>query len=66
MIVQAALFAIVHLAHYGLVPWQPTLILYWVPSMFVAGLVFGWVRWQSGSLWPAVLAHSVFQSSYAT
>lgn len=60
MLIQAAAFAIVHLAHYGLIPFQPLLILYWLPSMFLAGLVFGWIAWRSGSLWSAILSHSVF------
>ncbi|NBC65711.1 MAG: CPBP family intramembrane metalloprotease [Bacteroidetes bacterium] len=59
-IVQASAFALVHLAHYGLLPFQPLLILVWVPSMFLTGLVFGWIVQKSGSVWPAVAAHSIF------
>jgi len=62
-IVQAAAFAGVHLAHYGLRPFQPALIAVWVPSMFVAALAFGWIVKKSGSLWPAVVAHGVFNLS---
>jgi membrane protease YdiL (CAAX protease family) len=59
-IIQAAAFAGVHLAHYGLSPLQPALMAVWVPSMFVAALVFAWIVKRSGSLWPAVVAHGVF------
>ncbi len=57
---QALAFALVHLAHYGLNPLQPALIGVWIPSMFVVALVFGWIVKKSGSLWIAVLSHSVF------
>jgi len=40
MITQAIAFALVHLVHYGLVPFQPVLILFWLPSMFVVALIF--------------------------
>ncbi|MDR9364337.1 MAG: type II CAAX endopeptidase family protein [Balneolaceae bacterium] len=59
-IVQAGTFAFVHLAHYGLTPFQPLLILIWVPSMFLTALVFGWIVQKSESLWPAVAAHAIF------
>ena len=60
MIFQAAAFALVHLAHYGLQPFQPELILVWLPSMFLAGYMFGWITVKSGSVWCAVLSHSVY------
>jgi uncharacterized protein len=60
MMVQAAAFAVVHLAHYGLVPFQPLLLLLWLPAMFFVSLVFGWLVWRSRSLWTAVVAHSAF------
>jgi uncharacterized protein len=28
------------------------------PSVLVLGLLFGWLAWRSGSLWPAVIAHA--------
>jgi membrane protease YdiL (CAAX protease family) len=30
-----------------------------LPHRFGAGLVFGWLRWRSGSLLPAMLAHAL-------
>ena len=36
IVIQAAAFALVHLAHYGLNPLQPDLIWVWLPSMFAA------------------------------
>ena len=58
--IQAAAFAMVHLAHYGLQPFQPKLILIWLPSMFLAGLTFGWIVIKSKSIWCGVLSHAVY------
>ena len=60
--VQAAAFALVHLAHYGLAPVQPLLIAVWVPSMALAALAFGWIVQKSGSVWCAVGAHAAFNA----
>lgn len=60
MLVQASAFALLHLAHYGLNPFQPDLIAVFIPSIFVAGLAFGWIRYKSGSIWVAVWSHSIF------
>jgi len=60
MLIQASAFALVHLAHYGLDPFQPILVAFFIPSMFLAGLAFGWIRHKSGSVWVAVWSHSVF------
>jgi membrane protease YdiL (CAAX protease family) len=48
----AAIFACVHL---------PDLSFLWyaLPNLALLGLVLGWLRVQSGSIWPAVLAHGV-------
>ncbi len=43
----AALFAIVHL--------DPIRF----PAVLLLGLVFGWLTWRAGSVWPAVAAHAV-------
>ena len=59
-LIQAGAFAFVHLAHYGLMQFQPLLILIWIPSMFLTALVFGWIVQKSDSLWPAVAAHAIF------
>jgi membrane protease YdiL (CAAX protease family) len=50
--VSAALFACVHL---------PDLSFLWyaLPNLFLLGLILGWLRVQSGSIWPAVLAHGM-------
>jgi len=60
MAIQASAFALVHLAHYGLNPFQPALISIWLPSMFITALVFGWIVQKSRSVWPAVVSHSIF------
>ena len=60
MLIQATAFALVHLAHYGLDPFQPALVAVWLPSMFAVALVLGWIVRESGSIWCAVIAHSVF------
>jgi len=48
--ITAVLFACVHL---------PDLSFLWyaLPNLALLGLVLGWLRVQSGSIWPAVLAH---------
>ncbi|WP_430388525.1 CPBP family intramembrane glutamic endopeptidase [Dyella sp. 20L07] len=48
----AVLFACVHL---------PDLSYLWyaVPNLALLGLVLGWLRVQSGSIWPSVLAHGM-------
>lgn len=43
--------------HYGNVPWQV------FPSLFMLGVVLGWVYERTGSLWPAVLLHFLFNLS---
>ncbi|MDZ7694240.1 MAG: type II CAAX endopeptidase family protein [Balneolaceae bacterium] len=60
MVTQALAFTLVHLTHYGLVPYQPILITVWLPCMFLAALGFGWITQKSRSIWIAVLSHSVF------
>lgn len=59
-IIQAVGFALAHLAHYGLLPFQPLLILVWLPSMFIAALVLGWIVKKSGSIWMGVISHLFF------
>lgn len=52
----AWLFGLVHGIHPstdGAVVFDPA----WLAATFVAGLVFGWLRALTGSLWPAFLAH---------
>ena len=47
----ATLFAICHIVNGG--EWLE------LPHRFVAGLLFGWLRARSGSLWPSVWAHVI-------
>lgn len=62
----AAAFALVHLAHFGLV-WTaagwlllPLPALWWLCGMFAAALVFNGARRATGSVLGAVAAHSAF------
>ncbi len=36
------------------------------PALFALGLVYGWLAWRSGSIWPAVIAHAVNNAIAAT
>jgi membrane protease YdiL (CAAX protease family) len=47
LLVSALLFGIFHLD-----PWR-------LAGVFVLGLFFGWLRQESGSLWPPVVAHAL-------
>jgi membrane protease YdiL (CAAX protease family) len=60
LLLQAGAFALIHLAHYGLRPFQPALIPLWLLSMFGVAVVLGWLTRRSRSLVPAMLAHVVF------
>lgn len=53
LIVAAALFALVHLSA---APWQA------MPSLFIVGLVLGYVYEATGSLWSSVLIHAGFNA----
>ncbi|WP_266169572.1 CPBP family intramembrane glutamic endopeptidase [Dyella subtropica] len=50
--ITALLFACVHLPDLGF-------LWYALPNLLLLGLVLAWLRVQSGSIWPAVIAHSV-------
>jgi len=52
IVLSAVLFACVHL---------PDLSFLWyaLPNLALLGLVLGWLRVQSGSIWPAVVAHGM-------
>jgi membrane protease YdiL (CAAX protease family) len=65
-LVDAAAFAIVHLAHFGLV-WRaagwallPLPALWWLCGLFATALAFTWARRASGSILGAVAAHAAF------
>jgi len=51
-VITALLFACVHLPDLGF-------LWYALPNLLMLGLVLAWLRIQSGSIWPAVLAHAV-------
>ncbi len=48
LIVQAALFSVLHMAYLNFV------------SHFVLGLIFGLLRTRTGSLWPGILVHAIW------
>ena len=66
---QAALFALVHLCHHGIlltsagVAVQPVSGALWVAQMFGLSLLFAWLRRRSDSILPAVLAHAAFNAA---
>lgn len=35
----------------------------WVALMFCTAWMFAWLRKRSGSLWPAIVSHSVFNAT---
>ena len=65
-LVDAGAFAVVHLAHFGIVylagAWTflPVPALLWLVAMFLVSLLFFSFRKLSGSLWGAILAHAGF------
>lgn len=50
LILQAMLFSVLHLS--------PLML----PSLFVIGYAFGWLRQRTGSLWPGVVLHGLWNS----
>lgn len=65
-VVDASAFAVVHLAHFGLI-WRatgwtvlPGPAVWWVCGLFVTGLIFFWSRRASGSIMGAIVAHAGF------
>lgn len=66
-VLDAVFFALIHLFHHGIVKnskgviqFFPVSGLLWVLLMFVTAMVFAWLKKQSGSIYPAVVAHLVF------
>lgn len=62
----AGAFALVHLAHFGLV-WRatgwtllPGPAAWWVSGLFLTGLAFSWARRVTGSILGAIVAHASF------
>lgn len=65
-VVDASAFAVVHLAHFGLV-WRaagwtllPGPAVWWVCGLFVAGVIFFWSRRASSSIMGSIVAHAGF------
>jgi membrane protease YdiL (CAAX protease family) len=68
-IMEASLFALVHLCHHGIlvsaagVVLQPVSGALWVAQMFLLSLLFAWLRRRSDSILPAILAHAAFNAA---
>jgi uncharacterized protein len=67
MITDSMFFALIHLFHHGLVKdaggiihFYPLSGFLWVVLMFCTALLFAWIKKSSGSLYPAIIAHAVF------
>jgi membrane protease YdiL (CAAX protease family) len=63
VIVQALIFAALHLAHAGVEVYpcfavNPGLAANIFIATFIGGVIFGLIRVRSGSIWPAVIAHA--------
>jgi len=71
LVLQALLFAFLHLAHTGVevlprFAVTPGLAANIFVSTFAGGVFFGVLRMRSGSVWPAVLAHAAVNLAAAT
>lgn len=68
-LVEAGLFALVHLCHHGIlatpdgVRLLPVSGALWVMQMFLLALLFAWLRRRAGSVLPAVAAHAAFNAA---
>lgn len=67
MIIDSLFFALVHLFHHGFVKdssgvihFYPLSGFLWVVLMFCTALVFAWLKRSSDSIYPAIVAHAVF------
>ncbi len=67
MVIDSLFFALIHLFHHGLVKdaaggihFYPLSGFIWVLLMFSTAMVFAWLKKRSGSIFPAVIAHAVF------
>jgi membrane protease YdiL (CAAX protease family) len=52
----ALVFALAHLGSSPL----------FLPVLFVGGVLYGWARWRTGSIWPAVAGHATWNGVLAT
>lgn len=55
IVVSAALFLAIHVPGWIILALPTDAAV--VASVFLLGLICGWIRWRVGSLWPAVAAH---------
>jgi hypothetical protein len=68
-LMEASLFALVHLCHHGIVlsaagvRLLPVSGALWVAQMFALSLLFAWLRRRSDSILPAILAHAAFNAA---
>lgn len=64
--IECCLFGVVHLCHHGFLKAGGSLVflpmsgLLWVIQMFFVAWMFAWLRAKSGSIFVAILAHSIF------
>ena len=65
-IIECGFFALVHLCHHGILKtagglvFMPIPATLWVIQMFLVAFMFSWLRAKSGSIFVAIVAHSVF------
>jgi membrane protease YdiL (CAAX protease family) len=68
-LMEASLFALVHLCHHGIVAGAagyrllPLSASLWVAQMFALSLLFAWLRRSSDSVLPAIAAHAAFNAA---
>lgn len=68
-LMEAALFALVHLCHHGILVSATGIALQgvsgalWVGQMFLLSLLFAWLRRAGDSILPAILAHAAFNAA---
>ena len=55
VVVIAGAFALSHLVKAGITPWQ-------IVAIFLTGCLYGWLRLDSGSTAPPLLAHAAFNA----
>ena len=67
MIIDSLFFALIHLFHHGfvkdaggLIHFYPLSGFIWMILMFCTAIVFAWLKKKSGSLYPAITAHAIF------
>ncbi len=67
MIIDSLFFALVHLFHHGIVRDSGGMIRFyplsgfiWVVLMFVTAMAFAFLKKKSGSIYPAIVSHAVF------